>query len=840
MDMHLLKARGVSAGSYKRIFSGDAANYPPQVKKLVDLIANRARRSIGANIQDWRAYAAIDTAFDTPFQQTTPTLIRNLLSQKFNSAEEVKAALNGWGLREQDLFIRETLPDGTEGLVPNAPLFYGIIIPLVKSVVAMRLGKIFNERNISPLLEYKPLKTTSRNQVLCEIITDMGETMSSWYGYPAVLRQCIQQMLKYGVMLTFPYEEWHCEEQTTLDEAGVEKTITVKEGLRYYIPHPTRMFYDMTHPLTTINSDTGVGWCGHWTVRPYGDILDDRRYWNRKNVFAGTNWFNYGYGSEYYFQEFFPCAMASDFCSRFPSPVSREDKAAWYNNSDRDQAVFLTEFFIKLTPSEWGLGQYEGRGTKEAPWGKLVNTYNHPVWHRFTLAGDDTVIYAEPMAYTPSWFMGYHYDSQAGHQSSLGLETVPWQDYVGDVLNHIIDVAKQNLANCTFYDENLVDKSDIERIQKRGSRTYRGWNFIGYDSLLQQRAGAGPATAFQPVRFDKQSIVELLQALPIILNIMERVLQISAQEVGAAASHQQGNAEINQIGSASTNGVVFTSSFVDEGVDAWMRQLYDAQLAYKDPQIIAQVSADIPNLQAMLAEIGFAQQGAGKDIVMVKGHKQKLRLEGFASTNQGPAIAREKEMAQVVFNTIAVISNQPELFKRIGAKNLLALLEEAAKLGGAPRGFTLNMPTEGQDQGDVPEAVLAAIEQAQQATMQAIGEKVAKPAAEAVAADQQKIAQLEQVVKQLTGIYEVAAAEQEKAKAIATKVATDAQRKDAIAAKDQQRKDAIAQANIARDTAKAAAELELAQKKTEGELAIKSAQAVHQAAIDSSSKQQPD
>ena len=833
-DMQQLKARGCSSGSYKRIFSGDAANYPPQVKKLVDLIANRARRSIGGNLQEWRAYAAIDTAYDVPFQQITPTIIRNLLSQQYNSADQVKAALSGWGLREQDLFIREPLPDGKEALVPNAPVFFGILIPLVKSYVTIRLAKIFNERNLSPLLQYQPLKATSRNQVLCEIITDIAETMSNWYGYPAVLRQAIQQMLKYGVMLTFPCEEWHSEEQEILEESGEVKTVTNKEGLRYYLPHPTRMFYDMMSPLSTLNSDSGVSWCGHWTVRTYGEVLDDKRYWNRRGIFSGTNWFNYGHGSEYYFQEFFPCAMAAGFCDRFQSPPSREDKAAWYSNSDRDQAVFLTEFFMKLVPSDWGLGEYEGKGTVDAPWGKLVKTYRYPVWHRFTLAGDDTVIYAEPMAYCPSWFMGYHYDAQAGHQSSLGLEAIPWQDHVGDLLSHIIDVAKQNLANCTFYDTNLVDKNDIQRIQKLGARLYRGWNFVPYDSLMQQRAGAGPTTAFQPVRFDKQSIVELLQALPAVLNIMERVMQITAQEVGAAASHQQSKAEVVQTSNASTNGVVFTASFVDEGIDAWKRQLYEASQAYMDPKITAQVSADIPNLDQMLAEIGFERQGEGKNVVLVRGSKKKLRLEGFAASNQGPVDAREKEMAQVVFSVVGTIAGQPELFKKIGAKNLLNLLEQAARLAGAPRGFNLTLMPEGEQEEELPQNVVAAIQQAQQATMQAVSEKIAKPAAEAVAQDQQKIAQIEQVLQQLSKIYEVAAAEQEKAKALALKVQTDAERKAAQAADAEQRKNAAAQADQQRKTEQAAADIQidLAKAEVDKRIEIEKAELVKQIMAD--------
>jgi len=835
VDMQLLKLRGVSSGSYKKIFSGNPANYPPRIRKLVDLVANRSRRGIESNLQEWRAYAAIDTAYDVPFQQTTPTLIRNIVNRHWDNADELKAALDGWGLNQDNLFIKEKLPDGREALLPNTPVFYGILIPLVKAYVTIRLAKIFNERNQSPILRYKPLKATARNQVLCDIMTDIAETMSTWYGYPAVMRQAIQQMLKYGVSMTFTVEEWHCEQQEMLAEDGTERTETVKEGLRYITPHPTRTFYDLSYPLTSINSDTGITWCGHWTLRTFGEVFNDRRYWNRKSIMAGTNWFQYGYGANYYFEEFFPCVMASAYNQRFASsvaPPTREERVSWYNDNDMDQALFQVEHFMKLTPSEWGLGRYDGITTKDSPIGKLIATYNKPVWHRFTLAGDDTVIWCEPMAYTPAWFMGYHYDAQSARQDSLGLQTIPWQDLLGDLLNHIVDVAKQNLANCTFYDTNVVDKPDIERIQKLGSRLYRGWNFVAFDSLLQQRAGADPRAAFYPVRFEKQSIVELLQALPVVLQIMERVLQIAAQEVGSAASHQQGKQEILQIGSASQNGVLFTASYVDEGIDAWMRQIHQGSLAYLDTMFLAQVSADIENLTEHIQALGFEEKGRGKNVVLVRGNKSKLRLEGFAASNQGPAINKDKETSQVIFTLVSTIASQPELFKRVGAKNCLFLLQQAAIMAGAPRDLELNMPPEGeQETNEVPPEIIQAIQAAQQATIQAVGEKVAKPSAEAIAQDGQRIQALEAIVKKFEGIFEMANQAQDRARIEQEKTAAKLHAKAIETAAAIERKQLETQAGIQRKSLETQANIELKRQEAELEAQIKTAEASHDAAI---------
>lgn len=817
-DIKQLKACGISSLSYKKVFSALPADYPPKVSRLVQLISQHVKDGKSRNFREWRTYAAIDIAFDAPWRQTTPTMINHILSQNL-TLDQTLAAVKEWGLKEEDLFLKVKNADGVDVLVPNPPVFFSIVIPIVRSYTIMREAKLFNERNLNPLLPYRPLKQTSRNQVLCEIVTDLIQTISTQYGYSSVMKQAIHQCLKYGIAIAFPEEEWHSEKQLHL---GDTKPHTVKEGLRYILPHPTRMFYDMRRPLTRINSDTGCEFMGTWYIRSYGDILDSPLYWNRKRIFCGTNWLDAELSGSY-FQEFFPCQMRFPVNMSGGRPPQREDIAAWYSSGNRDQAVFLTEYYAKIVPSDWGLGEYKN--------GRLVKTYKHPVWHHFTLAGDDTVVWAEPCAYAPTWFMGYDYDENAGRNSSLALECIPWQDHVGNILSQIILTAKQNLANLTFFDKQIVDEKDIDKLQNQGEMRYRGQNFVGFDSLMNQKAGLSVRDAFVPVQLAKQGIQELLQMFPMVLNIMERVLQISAQEAGAAASHQQSKAEVLQTGGASTNRVVYTGAGIDDGIDAWKRQLYDAAMAYMDASVSAEVSADIPDLMTHLSELGFTVKDKGDNSLLVSGEKHSLRLEGFASTAQSGGDAKEKEIAQVIFQTVGTIAAQPELFKEVGAKNLLSLIEEAAKLAGAPRDFKLRAQ-EGQP-GDqsVPDNVVAAIQQAQQATMQAVEEKIAKPVAQEIAGDQQQLGQIQQVLKQLQGIYQIAAQTQDKNSIVAKKTQADIARRDAVARADVKRRDALAAAQVQTEQAKVAGELQILEQRTKGELAVKAASAAHAASV---------
>jgi hypothetical protein len=836
VDIRVLKRHGITAGNYKRIFSAKSAERPTRVNKLIQIIADRTKDGREMNLRDYRTYWAIDEAFNAPFQQVTPTLMKSFLDRKWKNADEAFKAMEAWGLNERDLFQDVKLEDGTAAKMLNPPFLYQIVVPIVKAYFTIRLAKIFNERDTNPLLPYTPLKLTERNLVLCEVMTDVVNTIATRYGYSSVMRESIQQMLKYGISLSFPREAWHTEEQESFDdfndETGKGKNVITKEGIRYYFPHPTRMFYDLLHPLTTFNTDTGCEYAGYWHVMRYGDVLDNGDYWNRESVWYGTNWFDSPLASNY-FTEVYPCQL------KFPdapaaSKDSREDRAAYYSTSTRDKAIFVTEFFMKLVPKDWGLGEYEDSTLK-----KLTKTYNNPVWHRFVIAGDDTIIYAEPLPYTPVWFMGYDYDPQCARTSSLALEAIPWQDEVGNILSQIILTSKQNLANVMFYDKVVINSSDIRNLQNSGSKQFVSMNFIGIDSMKLSRQGVDAKQAIYPVQLNKQNIQELFQMLSSTLNMLERVLQITAQETGASASHQQSKAEIIETGGASTNRLAFTSSFVDEGIDAWQRQLHDAFQSYGQDDIEAEVNPETEKLDDVLKELGFTVKSRSDNSVFVSGQKKSLhtlRLEAFARRNSGPQNGEDSEMAKVMFSLIQTVAGQPELLKKVGAKNLMVLLEEATRLGGGRKDFHIPMLKDSEKDDEVPANILEAIKAAQEATLKTIEEKALQPIAKEIGQEQQKLSQLEQMVQQLEGIYKVAQANQQKA---AIKIAEAKQKMQIRAAETQaaeHRKDAVTAAAIQRDARKSQAEIAIQAHKSGAETAIATAETHAKTAVHAHSK----
>lgn len=723
----------------KAIFTKPEAEQSDKVKELTRLIRDRIQSGRDKNLRDHRIWFAIDMAYEAPYAQTTPTLVQHVIGGLDGKAtyEQALTAGKEWGLDLANFFCDVKGADGKARKVPFVPSFFKILIPAVKSYVTIRQAKLFTDRNQIPLFKYEALKSTEQNRVRCEIITDLVSAMTQNYGYASVLRNAIFKTLLYGVTLQFPEEIWHIEEQE--DESG--KKFTVKEGLRYHQPHPSRFFYDLTHGLDTFNSDSGCEYSGYWSVRKYGSIMDNPLYYNTDKISYGRNWFDSSISGRY-FQTIYPCQMTLPVAGPMRE-ADREQRAAFYNKDNYDDAVFLTRVWMKLVPKRWGLGNYE-----------------HPVWFAFDVASDDTIVWAGPCAYSPTLYCGYDADEMRDRNSSLALEIIPFQDHLGNILSQIILTAKQNLANLHFFDKNIIDQTDIERFQNANEMMFRGLNFAPVDSIKQQRAGLNTANAITPVTLAKMSTAELTATMWATLNMMERMLQFSAQEVGSAASHQQSAQEIKAISANTSTRAAYTGTFIDDFIDAWKRQLYDANQAYADEEFASQVSTDIPDLDAKLRDMGFSLDDTSTTDKKrgVKGTKQELQLEGFASTRDGPDRGDDAQAGTVLMQTIQAVAGNQALSQSVGPKALLELLTQAARMAGAPRDFELRADNEGQVAAEIKamqEQLAQMAEQIQQGAVkqatEVVGEQVSKPVAEALAQTQQAVQQNAQQTAEAIG-----------------------------------------------------------------------------------------
>lgn len=745
---------GIDTDTLKSIFDQEPTKRTDKQAKLVRLICNRIKDGRTKNLKDYRIWAAIDEAYQAPFNQTTPTLIGKILSKNLKE-EDILKELALWGLSEDTLFCNVEITDelGNKRSVRqiNEQTFYKTLVPLVKSYVTIRLAKLYNDRNQYPFLKFEPARFTEDNRIICEILTDLVQRMAVQYGFPAVLRQALLQALMYSIALVFPAEAWSYEKD--LDESGNE--FTKREGLRYNIPHPSRMFWDMNNRPSTFNTDTGCEWAGYWRLARYSEIENSSKFWNRAKIPYGTNWFHDTVSGNY-FTEIYPCVAQPPLPATQADWTSRESAAAMYNTNDGDKAIFLCDFFIKLVPKDWDLGDWK-----------------YPVWFRFVVASDDAVVFAEPLPYCPVLYLGYDADEGRARNPSMALEIIPWQDHLGNVISQILLSAKQNLAKIIYYDTEVVSADDIKRL-KTQSKDSSGLQFVPYSSKKARVNNADPRTNFVPIQFPQLDTTAMTNVIGTVISIMERLLGMSSSEVGAPGAHVQTAEEIRVISTNTSTRVDYTATFVDDFVEAWKRQIFDASRAFMDEEFLAQVSAVSPEQVAKLKKIGFVlktEPYEGKVVVTVK--RSMLSIDAFASSRDGQNRINSPQIAQVMMQTIQAIAGNQQLSQLIGGEQILEALNKAAVLAGAPKDFKFRVDRQGQMLAESQAMLQKIAQQIEEAAVQK-SMQATQPLVKAVEGQAKAIEQIAQQTEQAAGMAQQVAqqnqGEQQAIQAIAAQV----------------------------------------------------------------------
>lgn len=786
------KANKIDAATLSKFFTNTKADEAG--KKRDDLIlrvGNRIRDGIKRGIDSHSIFWAIDKAFDVSFNQTTATLVKSLLSYKPDD-DRVLNALKAWQIEADNILCDECGEDGKPVLVNgkkkkvlNIPAFFEIYVPVVKAYCTIRWAKMFADRDLSPLFKYEPARFTELNRIRCEILTDRVQMMATQMGYRPTLRQAILQTVMYGECIQFPKESWW---RRTIGQSGDKKMIV--EGLRYHLPHPTRCYRDMAHRPSTLNTDTGCRFAGHWEIQPWSDIRLNKSYQEFGNLgavaFGRNNWLG---SNETYFKNVYPCVMeypcASVGRKDGVADNDREQKAEFYTTEMDDKAVFTTNHYQLDVPKDVGFSDYD-----------------EPVWFRYVMANEVTPLFVEPMPSFAGIYYGYDTDELRARNTSLALEALPFQDQISNILSQMMLVVRQNLQQVTFYDEGQINRDDIEKLKATGRKRYGERVWIGFSAKENRFSDTKLGEAFHNVQFEKANSVELITAIKTILDILERVLVMSSQEVAQAATHEQTAKETLIIAQTTSVRVNHTGGFIDDAIYAWKNQLYRYLMAYGSPDIYSQVPSDDTITADKLKKLGFTvdseqdhtDDGPKDDRIKrpVKGNKDNLvMLEGFSSTRDSANRINTDALAGQMVEMFKVIGSSEMLIQSVGVKEIVALINQIMVTAGLPRDFRLKLAGD----ANTPQASEAIIEltkqiaQRFQQTEQKTVEFVQKSLAEAL----QPIRQGEQQMAQALAAVESAIPEISKK---VEAVAAQSQEIGSVAAQAAQRVQELEQVHV--------------------------------------------
>lgn len=755
VDIDLVRKAGGSQEKLKSLFSEGkkSGKNDPKLKDVYNRIRDHINTGVTYNLKHYKLYYALDLAWNTPLRQTSHTLLNSLVDRKLDD-ESVQSAVKDFGLSH--LIVKGE--DGKKTL--NVPVFTDVLIPLVRAYLTIRWSRILNDRKAYPFLKFDPLHLTMENKIKSDIVSDRVQMISQQYDYQSVLRQCVFQMLHYGYCLAFPMESWHEEKQ---EKDGLKEPVVVREGLRYHMPHPTRTYWDFGHRLSTINSDSGCSYMGYWTIKKWRDIDGNPDWWNKEKVSKGTtDWM--GTHTGFFSTVGEACAMAKGIPTQSSrvGQLDRESEVGFYTDQEADMGVLYTESFEKLNPKKYNLFDYD-----------------HEIWMRFVVASDDTILFAEPLPYTPA--VAYIYDSNENQymNSSLSLEIMPSQDMVGNLLSQYILSVKQNLSNLNLLDSDAFADFDeakrnglMDKLRNYGEKWYRSLNFEWFSGRKNKFAQGDISRAVQSFKFTPLPTEGLLSGLRTILDLLERSLVMSSQEVAAAASHEQTAEEIKVIDDSKSTRLEFTATAVDQAMYAWKKQLYGALMAFGEPEFYAQIPTKVS--KEKLEKMGFTVEEewneSSRHMLVKSKNKTAIAMESFASTrDQGDRI-NTQAVATAMTQVLSVFLGNERLLNSIGDDQALELINLINRYMGLPEDFQLRkLPGTMPPQEQLMQ-IAQAIQQDTLGKVQAMVEPVAQQVIgigqnlQAVAAQTQanaeQIATVADITQRLSQILQIAASSQ--------------------------------------------------------------------------------
>lgn len=684
VDIKELKSAGYSDEKLKAIFTMRPEALKKKHPKAADLLETDQSRiddGVARTFDRARDFYAIDRAYDISREQITYSYARGLISNGATSKQDVLRLAKDFNLDR--MLVKRVNSDGKFLNYENRPCneaeaaqdihlptFFTIYVPIVASYLKARWAKLFNDRNTVPLYKLEPYVLSLKSKLKARMITSRLSRMSTDMGYPAVERQSIHNALLYGVCINFPEQEWLKEEQTI----DGKKTIT-KSGVPFVIPHPARVFYDMTQPLSSLNSDSGVSYVGYWTTQRFKDVHTNKEFWNRDVVQVNTNGKNPWQESSQFrlYQELYPCAAKFPNFTANRSNNGREDKAFRYNYSEHgDSAVNLTVMFRKLNPKEYGLFDYDG-----------------PVWFRFVYAGN-TVAHVKPWGYCPAVVYQYDADGNRADPSGIGQELLPYQDHMGNLLSQYLLSVKKNLIRIVMHDSDIVSNESLKQVKNESENALRGLQFIPVDGRELKNMGIADAReGLKALNFPAQNTQEILSAVTALLSMVERALGFSPQEIGASASHQQSATEVVTINTNTSQRLQLTGSYIDEAMAARAKMLYEATIMYDSDEVFVSVADVTDKGRDLLKEMGFSIVEDGEHTVGVSGKKSGLVLGSFGVFRDNSTRTNEPAVAQLMSGFLDRILSNPNLVQIVGPKFIFDRLNEIAEFFQLPVDFRL-------------------------------------------------------------------------------------------------------------------------------------------------------
>jgi hypothetical protein len=691
VDLKILERYGCTHDRLREIFTEtDESTDNFRIRaKFEDYIESRVRQGIFHSAKNSNLFMSVDLAWDSlPINKATIPLLQ--YAQGKISIEDTAECLEDVGLSEQFCEYNE------EGNLKSINLLrlYEVSVNIIRSYVTRRVAaQVSRFSNLFPYFKYEPRGTSAEDKLRADALSQRVEMMCDQFNYRHLFGQGIRDMFMYGFVLMFPSSAWTrattWRENKTKPE-GIESYVC-REGVDFVKPHPTRIMHDQSKPLADINTDNGPDWVGYWDVLKYGDICDNPGYWNTDDISFNTNLFG-AYDSYKEFFSYYLDPESMKFPTRKSEWAMKNDRTAntgVYGSEDEDKGIFLSHYFCKVNPAEEGIGDYP-----------------NDVWMKMVVASDNTVLHAEFLPSIPAIYGGLNQNDARMVNISVAHELMPFQDQMNNIMNKMLHDMKISMMKIFAIDQDALDdevKAYIQDAMSEGTM-YTKPHALFYSGAKIADLGLNAKDFISVIEVQNEmqaSVNQAIQSTTQLLNLVERLLILSPQELGQPAPREISATEVTEI--ATTTQAIY--SFISEGIDELRagakKMLFEHLVACSTEEFRVPVQGRYTKEIVKNAGFQEAPYGASSDYLnpqakrTVIGTPDILLHEYNFSSRDGAERAVNTQSAQTLAGLLQQIVSVQPIMQAVGTEKILEIMNEIFRLSGAA--YDLNVETDTQE-----------------------------------------------------------------------------------------------------------------------------------------------
>jgi len=675
VNRDILNKYGCTTERLREIFTAEKDSKDHDTREYFqDLLQSRILEGIRESAENAKLYMSVDMAWDSiPINKSTIPLLQ--YAQGKISVEDCHDKLNDLGVADK---FCEYDDEGSLRNI-NALRLYEVSVNIIRSYVTRRVAAQSSRfSNLYPYFKYEPRSTDLADKLRADVLSQRVEMMTEQFGYRHQFEQIIRQMFMYGHSVAFPDTSWTEDIQwryTNDDLTGGEdmESYAERAGVHFTTPHPTRVIRDSSRPLHDLNNNQGPQWIGYWDIVRYSEIYGNASTWNSDKI-SYTNSLSTLYNTYadffgYYFRDDLVFPKVQD---QYSFKNERVAQTGMYAGEELDKGLFVTQMCMKVNPLRDGLGEYP-----------------HDVWVKFTVASDETVLYAEYLPSLPAVYGGINENDDRMCNISVAHEIMPYQDQMTNILNSMLEQMKMSMFKIFAIDQDALDDDVKEYIKDAlaDDTFYAKPKALFYSGQKAADLGINNNDFIKVVDVQKElsaGVNQSIQAILQLLNLVERLLTLSPQELGQPAPREISATEVAEI-SNTTNAIY---SFISEGIDdmrgAMKKVLYEHLVSCSNDSFVVPIKGRYS--EEIIRQAGFDVETTGDEITSkrnVIGKPDNLIYEYLFSGRDGAERARDTQSAQVLGQLVMQLIQVPDMAKALGKERVFNMFNEIFRMSGA-------------------------------------------------------------------------------------------------------------------------------------------------------------